>query len=394
MIKDKILSKMKKIRVKKIATCKRDHCNNPVYSHTEAQKKYLCETHYEIYTFNKKKKNQKKFIKCARFECENILGKKRNIKYCSSKCRNKISQLMDKSVIRDVTQHTYWRYIEDIFKKNLKGMASIEQLSDIINLVKMYKIKERFQKSYSMPMYENSKAQTCQLMTLKVSHLYPNNLGGSNHNDNLLIIPNFINQVAEEWLVGNNNSDYHEYEKFKVTKATIPLEESLYSHLIRNYKISEIKKLFNEINSILSKQNKIHSKLECSLFLIGMPFYELLQHELKRLRLHLLSRKMQVFSHYFKYNQNYIEFASILVFLGLKILDFSFINKIKNINQRLSLDDSDDNSIKILNWEEFDMIFWKNLIDELLSDYFDYDIGEDLTPDQVYNSFFPINMNN
>ncbi len=389
-----MLSKMKKIRVKKIATCKRDHCNNPVYSHTEAQKKYLCQTHYETYTFNKKKKNQKKFIKCALFECKNILGKKRNIKYCSSKCRNKTSQLIGNTVIREVTQHTYWRYIEDIFKKNSKGMASIEQLSDIINLVKIYKIKEHFQKNYSMPMYKNSKEQICQLMTLKVSHLYPNNIGGSNHSDNLLIVPNFVNQVAEERLSDNKNSDYHEYEKLKVTKTTIPLEESLYSYLIRNYKTLEIKKLFSEINSILSKQNKIHSKLECSLFLIGMPFYELLQHELKRLRLHLLSRKMQVFSHYFKYNQNYIEFASILVFLGLKILDFSFINKIKNINQRLSLDDSDDNSIKILNYEDFDMTFWKNLIDKLLSDYFNYDIDENLTPNQVYNSFFPINMNN
>ncbi|EMX6282453.1 hypothetical protein AAHD08_000487 [Providencia rettgeri] len=376
--------------MKKLVKCKRNDCQNRVLDIPEARCAYLCATHYSTRLRNQQNRLLKATQNCARQGCDKTLLGTHNQKFCSNECRHLASRLINDEVIFRIINHSYWRNVERFIKRNPKGLASINHLNDIADMVLLYVRKAEYQKSY-VHYDENEKGHVLTpFMDLAVCHRYPNSEGGMNTLANTLVGPGKVNRLRSNHLP--KKSHIEPLNGVKSMQSTIKLETTLFHGLTEMFSESEMTTLFHRIGRLSEfhfyKEKKNNLPTTLSRLLLEMPFTKLLRDECHRIGLPHVANKMHLIQKIFVFDYDFIEISSICLFYSLLsgdegdllkallvLSDYQIVNTLDRTTfQQVSLSRIKDD--------------WIQRILSYVSIYFDTEITTETQRLAFYASFF------
>ncbi|WP_140182444.1 hypothetical protein [Providencia stuartii] len=374
------------------AHCKRKNCHEPVYDNVDARHHYLCEQHYDTKMRNINRRYDKGKQQCERQGCKRYIKKTQNKRFCSNACRHRASRVVDNSLMTKTIRHSYWRNIERFIQLNPKQMGSIDSLTDIAEMIKLYTLKAKYQKSYVA--YDESEDEIVKLLpflSLDLCHLYPNSLGGKNTGLNTLIAPTKINRKRRHKLPAS--CPYPILMGQQSENECIPMTGSLYQYLNDYCSDEEILALFQEIGKLKEYYFYRPKEVNFELALESLLLSQLLCDECRRLGLKQISIKFNALKKLFLLDGYFCEIIAICLFYALLSGDEDkLIESLLNYSDTQIIQAKSNDGESILQYEYNDMvqlqIIWQEKIEDFVSAIFGVNIRDEKNKKVFYLSFF------
>lgn len=290
--------------------CDRSNCRKKVSRRSATGKADLCEYHYQRFQSNQKNKERRLLSTCQ--YCGYSLAETRNKQYCSAACRQKGSRKINTNNTVSILDSSYWKHINSTLIRNPFMLGSITGPEDVVDFHRLYEIKSRHQRCYTISTYEGGhpKLKLVALLCIEICHMYPNGKGGANIVDNLIIAPELINRRNRDVIPYQG----HGFDGIKSVGEYTPFKGSLYDGLVERYGILTVNEELSRITPVRRFHGNVPRKNEFDGIKQQLPLLTLLHEELWRLGHHKFSECLSELRQLFPEYPLYLELLAIVGF--------------------------------------------------------------------------------